>query len=105
LVKAVSLDRSRQSEEVEITVRTDHTTDPNHNFQVGDLREVRGRTDLVLDRPYGEFLGEATTTTTTTTTSTTTTTEKPKVGLDLYLLPGICINLSFNLIPVAGCTE
>jgi len=42
-----------------------------------------------------------------TTTSTTTTTAEPdpEEGTNLYILPGICVNISFSLTPIKGCKE
>lgn len=86
-IKAVSMDFTKQSEEVEITV--------------GDLREVRNRTDLRLDQLYGKSV--TTTTSTTTTLATTTTSQPEEEGIRLDLIPGVCIVVSFN--GVTGCRE
>ena len=58
--------------------------------------------DLVLSLP-----AESTTARIISTTTTTTTTEnpEPEVGTNLYILPGICVNLSFTLQPIRGCKE
>jgi len=58
--------------------------------------------EIILDTP----LSSTTTKPTTTTASTTTTTEpEPEEGTNLYILPGICVNLTFSFTPIRGCKE
>ena len=47
----------------------------------------------------------STTQPTTTSTTTTTTEPDPEEGTNLYILPGICVNISFSLTPIKGCKE
>ena len=63
--------------------------------------EAGSRSDLRLEHPY---LFSATTRRPRTTTSTTsTTTKQPVEGVDLELVPGFCINISFS--GVGGCRK
>ena len=67
-----------------------------------DSLTTRGpRKDLKLEHPY--LFSATTPTPTTTTTATGTTTEEPVEGVDLELVPGFCINISFS--GVAGCRK
>merc|ERR1712032_1074581 len=70
-----------------------------------DWRESSGqRLDLSLSKPLTR--SQTTEPPQTTTTTTTTTTEAPPVdGTNLYILPGICINISLSFTPIKGCTE
>jgi len=58
--------------------------------------------DMILDTS----VTSTTTKRTTTTASTTTTTEpEPEEGTNLYILPGVCVNLSFSFTPIRGCKQ
>ena len=76
--------------------------------EVGDdwMSRSGPRLDLVLSQTA---VRSASTTTTTTTTATTTEaedeTEKEEEGTNLYILPGVCINLSLSFTPIKGCKE
>ena len=62
------------------------------------------RLDLSLSKPLTR--SQTTEPPPTTTTTTTTTTEPtPVEGTNLYILPGICINISLSFTPIKGCTE
>ena len=80
------------SPEVELTVPADWLQSPGQ------------RIDLVLSTPVSST---SSTSTTTSTTTTSTTTEKPEEeeGTNLYILPGICVNLSLTLTPIRSCKE
>ena len=81
-----------ESDEVDIEISDDWTED------VGPV------VDLQIKRSVFKTVATTTTSTTSTTTTTTTTTEEPtQQGTNLYLLPGVCINLSFS--GVSGCKE
>ena len=79
------------SPEVELTVPADWLQSPGQ------------RIDLVLSTPVSS------TSTTTSTTTTSTTTESPEEeeeeGTNLYILPGICVNISLSLTPIRSCKE
>ena len=74
---------------------------------VGVPQDWHDQSSLTLDLVLSLPLVSTTTARTTTTTTTTTTTEdpEPEVGTNLYILPGICVNLSFTLQPIRGCKE
>ena len=77
------------SPEVSLTVPSDWLQSPGQ------------RVDLVLSSPVAPTTP---TTTTVTTTTTTTTTEAPEEeGTNLYILPGICVNLSLSFTPIRTC--
>eukprot|EP00092_Neocalanus_flemingeri_P011116 GFUD01011970.1.p1 GENE.GFUD01011970.1~~GFUD01011970.1.p1 ORF type:complete len:636 (-),score=156.99 GFUD01011970.1:106-2013(-) len=79
-----------QSDEVEVEINDDWTS------------EVGPKVDLQIKIPLARIV--TTTTTTTTTITTTTTTEDPgPEGTNLYILPGVCLNLS--LVGIRGCKE
>ena len=63
------------------------------------------RLDLSLSKPLTRSQTTQSPATTTTTTTTTTTEPPPVDGTNLYILPGICINISFSFTPIKGCTE
>ena len=65
------------------------------------MTEARPRTDLRLEYPY--LFSATTVRPKTTTTTTSTTTEEPVEGVDLELVPGFCINISFS--GVGGCRK
>ena len=76
------------SPEVEVTIPADWLQSPGQ------------RLDLVLSSP----VSSTTPTTTPSTTTTTTTTEAPQEdGTNLYILPGICVNLSLSFTPIRSC--
>ena len=80
------------SDEVSITISSDWRDKPGQ------------RLDLSLSKPLTR--SPTTQPTTTTTTTTTTTSEpEPEVGTNLYILPGICINISLSFTPIKGCKE
>ena len=69
------------------------------------------RLDLVLSQTA---VRSASTTTAASTTAATTTastteaeeeTEEEEEGTNLYILPGVCINLSLSFTPIKGCKE
>ena len=79
------------SPEVELTVPADWLQSPGQ------------RIDLVLSDPVSST--SSTTSTTTTTTTTTEAPEEEEEGTNLYILPGICVNLSLSLTPIRSCKE
>jgi len=79
------------SPEVELTVPADWLQSPGQ------------RIDLVLSNPVSST--SSTTTTTTTTSTTTETPEEEEEGTNLYILPGICVNISLSLTPIRSCKE
>ena len=80
--------------------------------EVGDdwMSRSGPRLDLVLSQTA---VRSASTTIATSTTSTTTATtteaeeeaEEEEEGTNLYILPGVCINLSLSFTPIKGCKE
>ena len=67
-----------------------------------DSLTTRGpRKDLRLEHPY--LFSATTPRPRTSKTTTSTTTEEPVEGVDLELVPGFCINISFS--GVAGCRK
>jgi len=109
--------RDLQSDELEIEIKDDWTS---------DVGPVGPRVDLQIRKPLATIVTSTSTTlvtttsttivtttsttivtttsTTTTTVTTTTTTEDPgPEGTNLYVLPGVCINLSFA--GIRGCKQ
>ena len=82
--------------------------------EVGDdwMSRSGPRLDLVLSQTAVRSASTsiATSTTSTTTAATTTeaeaeTEEEEEEGTNLYILPGVCINLSLSFTPIKGCKE
>ena len=80
--------------------------------EVGDdwMSRSGPRLDLVLSQTA--VRSASTTTAASTTTSTTTAAntteaeeEEEEEGTNLYILPGVCINLSLSFTPIKGCKE
>ena len=77
--------------------------------EVGDdwMSRSGPRLDLVLSQTAVRSASTTTATSTTSTTATTTEeeTEEEEEGTNLYILPGVCINLSLSFTPIKGCKE
>ena len=78
--------------------------------EVGDdwMSRSGPRLDLVLSQTA--VRSASTTTAASTTAATTTeaeeeTEEEEEEGTNLYILPGVCINLSLSFTPIKGCKE
>ena len=80
--------------------------------EVGDdwMSRSGPRLDLVLSQTAVRSASTTTATSTTSTTTAATTTEaeaeeEEEEGTNLYILPGVCINLSLSFTPIKGCKE
>ena len=80
--------------------------------EVGDdwMSRSGPRLDLVLSQTAVRSASTSIATSTTSTTTATTTeaeeeTEEEEEGTNLYILPGVCINLSLSFTPIKGCKE
>ena len=80
--------------------------------EVGDdwMSRSGPRLDLVLSQTAVRSASTTTAASTTTSTTTATTTEAEEAeeeeeGTNLYILPGVCINLSLSFTPIKGCKE
>ena len=81
--------------------------------EVGDdwMSRSGPRLDLVLSqtavRSASTTIAASTTSTTTAATSTEAEeeAEEEEEGTNLYILPGVCINLSLSFTPIKGCKE
>ena len=79
--------------------------------EVGDdwMSRSGPRLDLVLSQTAVRSASTTTATSTTSTTTAATTpeaeTEAEEEGTNLYILPGVCINLSLSFTPIKGCKE
>ena len=81
--------------------------------EVGDdwMSRSGPRLDLVLSQTAVRSASTTIATSTTSTTTAATTTEaeaeeaEEEEGTNLYILPGVCINLSLSFTPIKGCKE
>ena len=79
--------------------------------EVGDdwMSRSGPRLDLVLSQTAVRSASTTIATSTTSTTTAATTTEAEEAeeeeGTNLYILPGVCINLSLSFTPIKGCKE
>ena len=80
--------------------------------EVGDdwMSRSGPRLDLVLSQTAVRSASTTVATSTTSTTTAATTTEaeaeeEEEEGTNLYILPGVCINLSLSFTPIKGCKE
>ena len=79
--------------------------------EVGDdwMSRSGPRLDLVLSqtavRSASTSIATSTTSTTTAATTTEAEAEEEEEGTNLYILPGVCINLSLSFTPIKGCKE
>ena len=79
--------------------------------EVGDdwMSRSGPRLDLVLSqtavRSASTTIATSTTSTTTAATTTEAEAEAEEEGTNLYILPGVCINLSLSFTPIKGCKE
>ena len=81
-------------------------------LEIGDdwMSRSGPRLDLVLSQTAVRSASTAIATSTTSTTTAATTTEaeeetEEEEGTNLYILPGVCINLSLSFTPIKGCKE
>ena len=82
------------SAETSITIGNDWRTFPGQKL------------DLVLTVSNPRSVTTPSTTAPTTTSTTTTTTEPDTDGgTNLYVLPGICVNIALSFPPIRGCKE
>ena len=79
--------------------------------EIGDdwMSRSGPRLDLVLSqtavRSASTTIATSTTSTTTAATTTEAEEEEEEEGTNLYILPGVCINLSLSFTPIKGCKE